>query len=86
MEEGNIIVLRRALQTKRACVRYKNIQHFSWKNSTWNNLANLTDEPMILLKIYTSGGSIIQEVSKQEFDKFMKAYYDYVEMVDNGRW
>jgi len=77
MKEENITVLRRALQTKRACVRYKNIQHFSWKNSTYDKIE---------LKIYTSGGVITQEVSKQEFEKFMKAYYDYVEMVDNGRW
>ena len=77
MKEGNIKVLRRVLQTSRACVRYSNIQHFSWKNTTYDKIE---------LKIYTSGGVIIQEVSKQEFNKFMKAYYDYVEMVDNGRW
>jgi hypothetical protein len=77
MEKGNITVLRRVLQTSRACVRYKNIQHISWNNSTYD---------IIEMKVYTSGGVIIQEVSKQEFNKFMKAYYDYVEMVDNGRW
>ena len=77
MEKENITVLRRALQTRRACVRYKNIQHISWNSST---------NDVIELKVYTSGGVIIQEVSKQEFNKFMKAYYDYVEMVDNGRW
>ena len=77
MEKGNITVLRRVLQTSRACVRYKNIQHISCNNSTYD---------IIELKIYTSGGVIIQEVSKEEFQKFMKAYYDYVEMVDNVRW
>ena len=46
MEKGNITVLRRVLQTSRACVRYKNIQHISWNNSTYD---------IIELKIYTSG-------------------------------
>ena len=77
MKEGNIKILRRVLQTSRACVRYSNIQHFSWKNTTYDKIE---------LKVYTSGGVIIQEVSKEEFQKFMKAYYDYVEMVDNVRW
>ena len=77
MKEGNIKILRRVLQTNRACVRYSNIQHFSWKNTTYDKIE---------LKVYTSGGVIIQEVSKEELEKFTKVYFDYVEMVDNVRW
>ena len=82
MEEENIKILRRVLLTNRACVRYSNIQHFSWKNTTYQLKPT---KVKIVLKVYTSGGVILQDITKEELEKFTKVYFDYVEMVDNVR-
>ena len=69
MKEENIKILRRALQTNRACVRYSNIQHFSWKNTTYDKIE---------LKVYTSGGVIIQEIKRVinlVAKEYMNEYY-----------
>jgi hypothetical protein len=79
MKEENIKILRRVMQTNRACVRYSNIQHFRWKNTTYQ-LNPRKDK--IVLKVYTSGGVIRQDITKEELEKFTKVYFDYVEMVD----
>ena len=71
------MIYKNAIETDRAFIHFKNIQHFSWKNTTYDKIE---------LKVYTSGGVIIQEITKEELEKFTKVYFDYVEMVDNVRW
>jgi len=73
MKEENIKILRRALQTNRACVRYSNIQHFSWKKNNANTEITVT--------IYSgNGGGIIQPMEVHEFEEFYKRYTKYMDV------
>lgn len=60
---------KKAIETDRAYVRYRNIQHISWARK---------NDDVLEVKIHTSNNSpIIQNMSNSDFDIFLKAYKDY---------
>ena len=63
-----MIIYANAIETNRAIILYKNIQHYSWKKTT------SSDNSPREVKIYSSAGVIIQEMSVNEFDIFHAAY------------
>jgi len=72
-----MIIYGNAIETDRAIILYKNIQHYSWKKTTSNH--NSPRE----VKIYSSAGVIIQEMSADDFDVFHTAYRREMKI---GKW
>lgn len=56
-----------AIETDRAFIVFRNIQHISWD----------FEETKVLLKVYSSGGKIVQFVDEDTFNKFMIEYKHY---------
>jgi len=69
-----MIIYTNAIKTNRAFILYKNIQHYSWKKTT------SSDNSPREVKIYSSAGVIIQEMSSTNFDLFHATYMTHMEV------
>ena len=69
-------ILKTAIQTTRAFIRYKNIQHVSWDFRE--------HKTRVLLKIHTSANdNIIEECDLDKYNEFITAYRVWSADMDN---
>lgn len=72
-----MMIYENAIETDRAIILFKNIQHYSWKKTT------SSDNSLREVKIYSSAGVIIQEMSVTDFNVFHLAYRKEMKI---GEW
>tara|TARA_Y100000114_G_scaffold34953_1_gene30488 strand:+ start:2854 stop:3102 length:249 start_codon:yes stop_codon:yes gene_type:complete len=71
-----MIILRTAIQTTRAFIRYKNIQHISWEFRE--------HKTRVLVKIHSSAqDKIIEECDLEDYNEFLKSYRSWQADMDN---
>ena len=71
-----MIILKTSIQTTRAFIRYKNIQHISWEFREHKTKA--------LVKIHTSANdTIIEECTIEDYNEFLKNYRIWAADMDN---
>ena len=64
-------IYKNGIMTHRAFIMFSNIQHFSW---------DIDESDLFLAKIYSSGGKIVQLMTKEDFDRFKRAYWKYMDL------
>jgi|TARA_R110001592_G_scaffold193663_2_gene440931 hypothetical protein len=61
----NMKLYRKAIKTDLAFIRFENIQHISWNHEPDN---------YVTVKLYSSGGTIVQKTTMKFFEEFMSSY------------
>tara|TARA_R110002020_G_scaffold53057_2_gene148702 strand:- start:3030 stop:3239 length:210 start_codon:yes stop_codon:yes gene_type:complete len=66
-------IYKNAIKTDRAFIPFNNIQHISWKLEFKNEYE---------VKIYSNAQAIIQPMSADRLEEFLKHYKQYMRVVD----
>ena len=65
-------IYKNAIETDRAFIHFDNIQHFSWTKY----------QEGYEIKIYSNAGYILQQISKNDFNKLLLNYITFKKVID----